>query len=116
MNNLCNDTMIESMIDTIIVHGMISTLSALLNWGFGKASGESAEAKSDQKLTLFIGDSHQKSLIAGDLERGLDGNLVHGILPARSYSTLGGHPWRAYNSSFNWIVGCFIIAIFQQKE
>lgn len=105
MTNLCQDTMIV---------GIITSLSGLLNWGFGKPTEKSTEDSSgefaqpeEEVQTLFVGDSHMKSLIAADLEQGLHqclgGRLVHGVFPARSYSTSGGHPWRAYNSAFNWI-------------
>ena len=51
---------------------------------------------------LFLGDSHMKSLIVEELENKLRGNITHGILPGNSFTTSGGHPLGAYNSSFNW--------------
>ena len=106
MTTLCQDTMIL---------GIITALSGLLNWGFAKETEETTEdsgefpqpEEEEEVQTLFVGDSHMKSIIAADLEEGLHqclgGRLVHGVFPARSYSTSGGHPLRAYNSAFNWI-------------
>ena len=103
MTTLCQDTMIL---------GIITALSGLLNWAKAteekttEDSGESSQPE-EEVQTLFVGDSHMKSIIAADLEQGLQqclgGRVHHGVLPARSYSTSGGHPWRAYNSAFNWI-------------
>ena len=62
-------------------------------------------AKPEHQITtaLFVGDSHMKTLIPGHLEEGLGCKVTHGILPASSYTSGGGHPGRSYNSSKNWI-------------
>ena len=64
MTTLCQDTMIL---------GIITALCGLLNWAKAteekttEDSGESSQPE-EEVQTLFVGDSHMKSIIAADLD------------------------------------------------
>ena len=96
---------------------MVPAISALLNWGSGTKEDDTKdnnednhrvvekqvkqERSSENNEVLFLGDSHMKSLLVEELENKVGGNITHGVLPANSFTTSGGHRLRAYNSSFN---------------
>ena len=94
-----------------MIIAVISAISSVLNWAQDSKDKKDKDVSDRQVGTeertltpsiLFLGDSHMKSLLVADLEAGLGGCVTHGILPAASLTTTGGHPLRAYNSAFNW--------------
>ena len=62
----------------------------------GTFADDKAPFDVDDYNTLFVLDSHSKSLDMEEIQNALGGNIYHGSGPALAHTPRGGHEGRAY--------------------